>query len=165
MHIYPLAKVDLQIVQAIAHRTWPNTFGEILSPAQISYMLKMMYDLSVLEAQSDKGHTFLLIEEDGQEMGFAGFELNYYAEGPKAKLHKIYLLPASQGKGMGKKLILDVARRAKEAGQQSLLLNVNKYNQKAIEFYQYIGFVEIYKEVIDIGHGYVMDDVVMELAL
>ncbi len=164
MNIRQLAKTELQIVQSIAYRTWPNTFGEILSSEQISYMLNLMYDLSVLESQWQKGHTFLLAEENGQEMGFAGFELNY-SEGPKAKLHKIYLLPTSQGKGLGKTLILDVARRVKEAGQKSLLLNVNKYNQKAIDFYQRIGFVEIYKEVIDIGSGYVMDDVVMELVL
>jgi hypothetical protein len=44
-------------------------------------------------------------------------------------------------------------------------LNVNKDNQKAIDFYTSQGFVEIYKEVIDIGNGYVMDDAVMELPL
>ncbi len=164
MQIRPLRKEELIKVQSIAYRTWPSTFGEILSPEQISYMLKMMYDVSVLESQWQKGHTFLLAEENGQEMGFAGFELNY-SESPKAKLHKIYLLPAAQGKGIGKALILEVANRAREAGQKSLLLNVNKYNQKAIEFYQRIGFNEIFKEVIDIGNGYVMDDVVMELGL
>jgi ribosomal protein S18 acetylase RimI-like enzyme len=162
--IRPLAHNELSKVQSIAHRTWPNTFREILCPEQISYMLNMMYALPVLESQWQKGHTFLLAEENGQEMGFAGFELNY-AEGPKAKLHKIYLLPETQGKGLGKKLILEVARRVREAGHKSLLLNVNKYNQKAIDFYQRIGFQEIYKEVIDIGNGYVMDDVVMEFTL
>jgi len=44
-----------------------------------------------------------------------------------------------------------------------LTLNVNKDNQKAIDFYRSQGFVEVYKEVIDIGNGFVMDDVVMEL--
>lgn len=127
-------------------------------------MLEMMYDLAVLESQWDKGHTFLLAEENGKELGFAGFELNY-SGAPKAKLHKIYLLPEAQGKGAGKALLLDVAERARKAKQASLLLNVNKYNQKAIEFYGRIGFVEIYTEVIDIGSGYVMDDVVMEMQL
>ncbi|MBN7813322.1 GNAT family N-acetyltransferase [Algoriphagus sp. H41] len=164
MLIRPLAKVELPKVQSIAHRTWPDTFGKILSPEQIRYMLEMMYDLAVLESQWDKGHTFLLAEENGSELGFAGFELNYSGT-PKAKLHKIYLLPEAQGKGAGKALLLDVAERARKAKQASLLLNVNKYNQKAIEFYGRIGFVEIYTEVIDIGSGYVMDDVVMELGL
>lgn len=164
MIIRQLTKEELTKVQSIAHRTWPSTFANILSPEQIEYMLNWMYDLKMLESQFEKGHTFLLAEEDGKERGFAGFELNY-AEGPKAKLHKIYLLPEAQGKGAGKGLILEVADRARKNGQKSLLLNVNKYNQKAIEFYARIGFFELYKEVIDIGNGYVMDDVVMELNL
>lgn len=164
MKIRTLAKEELSTLQSIAHRTWPSTFANILSPEQIQYMLNWMYSLDMLESQLDKGHTFLLAEEEGKELGFAGFELNY-SEGPKAKLHKIYLLPEAQGKGAGKELILEVADRAKKAGQKSLLLNVNKYNQKAIDFYLKMDFQEIYKEVIDIGNGYVMDDVVMELNL
>ncbi|WP_026966344.1 GNAT family N-acetyltransferase [Algoriphagus terrigena] len=162
IQIRQLVIEELTKVQSIAHRTWPDTFGKILSPEQITYMLELMYDLTVLESQLEKGHTFLIAEEDGLELGFAGFELNYAAS-PKAKLHKIYLLPEAQGKGLGKKLILEVADRARQAGQKSLLLNVNKHNQPAIDFYMRMGFVEIYKEVIDIGGGYVMDDVVMEL--
>jgi ribosomal protein S18 acetylase RimI-like enzyme len=164
MIIRQLTKEELTKVQSIAHRTWPSTFATILSPEQIDYMLNWMYDLKMLESQLEKGHTFLLAEEDGKELGFAGFELNY-AEGPKAKLHKIYLLPEAQGKGAGKALILEVADRARKADQKSLLLNVNKYNQRAIDFYLRMDFQEIYKEVIDIGNGYVMDDVVMELNL
>ena len=164
MIIRQLPKEELTKVQSIAHRTWPSTFANILSPEQIDYMLNWMYDLKMLESQLEKGHTFLLAEEDEKELGFAGFELNY-SEGQKAKLHKIYLLPEAQGKGTGKGLILEVADRARKNGQKSLLLNVNKYNQKAIEFYARIGFNELYKEVIDIGNGYVMDDVVMELNL
>ena len=164
MIIRQLTKEELTKVQSIAHRTWPSTFANILSPEQIDYMLNWMYDLKMLESQLEKGHTFLLAEEDEKELGFAGFELNY-AEGPKAKLHKIYLLPEAQGKGAGKALILEVADRARKANQKSLLLNVNKYNQRAIDFYLRMDFQEIYKEVIDIGNGYVMDDVVMELNL
>lgn len=164
IQIRQIPKEELSKVQSIAHRTWPSTFANILSPEQIQYMLNLMYELKTLESQLEKGHTFLLVEEDGKELGFAGFELNH-SDGPKAKLHKIYLLPESQGKGVGKKLILEVAARAKAAGQKNLLLNVNKYNQNAIDFYKRIGFEEIYKEVIDIGSGYVMDDVVMELNL
>jgi len=159
-----IAVQELAKVQSIAHRTWPTTFANILSTEQIDYMLNWMYSLEMLESQLDKGHTFLLAEEKGEELGFAGFELNY-SEGPKAKLHKIYLLPEAQGKGAGKALILEVANLAKNASQKSLLLNVNKYNQNAINFYLKMGFQEIYKEVIDIGNGYVMDDVVMELNL
>ena len=159
-----IAKEELFKVQGIAHQTWPSTFGAILSVEQIDYMLHWMYDLQLLESQVEKGHTFLIAEAQETAIGFAGFEL-FYKEGTKAKLHKLYLLPSSHGKGTGKALLQEVASRARAAGQQILTLNVNKDNQKAIDFYTSQGFVEIYKEVIDIGNGYVMDDAVMELPL
>lgn len=162
LQIIQLTTLELPKVQSIAHRTWPSTFANILSLEQIEYMLNWMYDLKMLESQLKKGHIFLLALEEGKELGFAGFELDY-TDGSKSKLHKIYLLPEAQGKGAGKALILEVADRVKKAGQKSLLLNVNKYNQKAIDFYLHLGFQEIFKEVIEIGNGYVMDDIVMEL--
>lgn len=156
---------ELKVVQEIAYQTWPDTFANILSSSQIEYMLKLLYDMKTLESQLiEKGQVFLLAEEDGKYLGFAAYELNY-SEGKKTKLHKIYILPSAQGKGLGKKLILEVSTQAKEKRQKSLLLNVNKFNQPAIDFYQYLGFKEAFREVIDIGNGYVMDDVVMELNL
>ena len=159
-----LAKEELMLIQSIAHQTWPSTFAGILSEAQIEYMLNWMYALPMLESQLEQGHCFLVAEDQSDAIGFAGFELNHL-EGPKAKLHKLYLLPSSQGKGAGKALLLDVAQRAREAGQKGLVLNVNKYNKKAIDFYLAMGFVTIRQEVNDIGQGYVMDDDVMELTL
>jgi ribosomal protein S18 acetylase RimI-like enzyme len=164
VHLRLLAKEELLLIQGIAQATWPSTFAGILSSEQIAYMLNWMYALPMLESQVEHGHDFLVAEEAGEAIGFAGFELNYL-EGPKTKLHKLYLLPSSQGKGVGKSLLLEVTKRAREAGQKSLVLNVNKYNEKAINFYIAMGFVTIRQEVNDIGQGYVMDDDVMELSL
>jgi ribosomal protein S18 acetylase RimI-like enzyme len=164
VHLRLLAKEELILIQKIAHQTWPSTFAGLLSEEQIAYMLNWMYDLKMLESQVEKGHNFFVAEEQGDAIGFAGFELNHL-EGPKAKLHKLYLLPSSQGKGVGKSLLLEVAKIAREVGQKSLVLNVNKYNKKAIDFYIAMGFVTIRQEVNDIGSGYVMDDDVMELSL
>ena len=164
IHLRLLAKEELLLIQKIAQHTWPSTFAGILSSEQIDYMLNWMYDLQLLESQVDKGHSFLVAEEDGAAIGFAGYELNHLA-GSLSKLHKLYLLPSSQGKGVGKALLLEVAKRAREARQKSLVLNVNKQNKKAIDFYRVLGFVTIRQEVNDIGSGYVMDDDVMELSL
>lgn len=164
VHLRLLAKEELILIQRIAHQTWPSTFAGILSSEQISYMLNWMYALPMLESQVEQGHEFLVAEEEGKAIGFAGFELNHLAS-RMSKLHKLYLLPSSQGKGVGKALLLEVAKRARVSGQKSLVLNVNKYNKKAIDFYRALGFVTIRQEVNDIGQGYVMDDDVMELSL
>ncbi|PZX53361.1 GNAT family N-acetyltransferase [Algoriphagus chordae] len=163
IQVISVSKADLTTIQSIAHRTWPDTFGKILSPAQIDYMLHRFYDIPNLEAQLEQGHSFLLADEDGEKLGFTGFELNQIPG--TTKIHKIYILPTAQGKGIGKRLIKSISEIALDNQQESLLLNVNKYNKGAIDFYEYLGFVNIKTEVIDIGEGYVMDDFVFELKL
>ncbi|WP_155297214.1 GNAT family N-acetyltransferase [Spirosoma aerolatum] len=153
---------DLPTIQDIAHRTWPNTFGEILSPNQISYMLDMMYSLESLKSQvNDKQHVFLLAKDDTTQefLGYSSYELNYKGQ-PLTKIHKIYLLPASQGKGVGRLLIDAVAEVAKANNNDRLGLNVNRYN-KAIQFYERVGFSIVGNEDIDIGDGFLMEDFVM----
>ncbi|PSL07541.1 GNAT family N-acetyltransferase [Cecembia rubra] len=156
---------ELKKVRDIALKTWPLTFANILTPEQIDYMLNWMYQLDALTQQViKKKHIFLLAEEGDRSLGFCSYEL--HAKSPsKTKIHKIYILPEAQGKGVGKKLIQEVALIAKKNGDNHLFLNVNKYNQSAIDFYSKIGFYEDFKEVIDIGNGFVMDDVVMELKI
>ncbi|GAB4032629.1 GNAT family N-acetyltransferase [Spirosoma gilvum] len=157
---------DLPIIQDIANRTWPNTFGEILSPDQISYMLDMMYSLDSLKSQTnDKQHVFLLAKDDTSQeyLGYCSYEFNYKGQS-LTKIHKIYLLPASQGKGVGRLLIDTVAEVAKANNNDRLGLNVNR-NNKAIQFYERVGFAIVGQEDIDIGDGFLMEDFVMEKPL
>ena len=156
---------DLVYVREIALETWPKTFADILTPDQISYMLQWMYDLEALKSQVlEKNHVFLLAKEKGKYLGFCSFEV-HSSEDLKTKIHKIYILPDTQGKGIGKKLIEAVEHIAKENGDTHLFLNVNKHNNSAIDFYRHIGFYEAFREVIDIGNGFVMDDLVMEMII
>ncbi|WP_020607620.1 GNAT family N-acetyltransferase [Spirosoma spitsbergense] len=164
--ITPATEAQLSIVQTIAHQTWPTTFAAILSPEQIDYMLEMMYSTDSLKTQMDgKNHVFLLAQErdNGNYLGFLSYELNYRGV-PKTKIHKIYLLPASQGKGVGKQLIEAVTELAKAKQNNTLSLNVNRHN-KAILFYERLGFRHVANETIDIGNGFIMDDYVMEKSL
>lgn len=155
---------NYQAIRDIAGKTWPITYGPILSSEQIDYMFAMMYDISALERQATaKKHHFILAEEDGIPLGFASYELNYNEE-PKTKIHKIYILPETQGKGIGKKLIDFIADKATTNQNTALSLNVNRHNN-AFQFYVKLGFKKIGEEDIDIGNGYLMEDYIMEKKL
>src|SRR6218665_1834972 len=119
MQISEASKEQLQIVWQLAYAIWPDTDGEILSKEQLEYMLGNFYALPALEEQFNSGHVFLLIKEEGVYLGFAAYELNCKNSG-KTKLHKIYVLPQTQGKGIGKLLLTEVENRAK-AGKDSHL--------------------------------------------
>ena len=74
------------------------------------------------------------------------------------------ILPASQGKGVGAALINSIGEIAIENKNESLLLNVNRYN-KAVGFYEKVGFKVVGNEDIDIGDGFLMEDFIMEKVL
>ncbi len=61
-----------------------------------------------------------------------------------AHLH-IDILPIAQGKGMGKKLMLEFMNELKRHDVQGLHLEVGKANTNAIDFYKHLGF-DIIKE-------------------
>ena len=72
---------NYKAIQDIAGKTWPVTYGPILSSEQIQYMFSMMYDLEALKNQAEaKNHHFIIAEEDGNFLGFASYEFDYHGE-------------------------------------------------------------------------------------
>ncbi|MGL2967358.1 GNAT family N-acetyltransferase [Flavobacterium sp. XGLA_31] len=158
--ITPNTDTQFIAVRKIAQEVWPVAYGAILSKAQLEYMMEMMYSITSLQQQAANQKHFILAQEEEEVLGFASYELN--CEGTvKTKIHKLYVLTTTQGKGIGKMLMDYIEKEARLQHQEALFLNVNKYN-KAQDFYRKIGFTIAYEEVINIGQGYVMDDFVME---
>ena len=152
------------IIKDLAYAIWPSAYGEILSQEQLTYMLGMFYNETALQQQmEEKKHIFYLVQKDANKfVGFVSYEINSDAD--KTKIHKIYVLPETQGTGVGKLLFNLVVERAKENNQKTIFLNVNKYNNAKL-FYEKLGFTITKEEVIDIGKNYIMDDYVMELKI
>lgn len=154
---------DIPLIQEIAHATWPITYGSILSDEQLEYMLDLMYsDESLLQQLKTKPLFFLGYENDIC-LGFISCENNYQNK-KVTRLHKIYILPEAQGKGVGNALIEKVVGLAKENQSETISLNVNKFN-KAVSFYKKMGFEVVEEEDLDIGNGFLMEDYKMELKL
>jgi len=159
MEIVKASIKDYDLIYSIAVPAWENTYKNILSAEQSAYMLDMMYsNASITEQILIKGHHFLLALDGGEYLGFASYELNNTYE--TTKLHKIYILPQAQGKGVGKALITAIENSAKANGNDKLSLNVNRYNE-AVNFYLKAGFVKAGEEDINIGNGYLMEDFIM----
>ncbi len=153
---------ELPVIRQLALEIWPVTYSPILSQNQLDYMLELFYSDAALEKDFNKpGYIFFLLELDGKNAGYAGLELK---KGQTAHLHKIYLSPDCQGKGLGKKLIQFIMNYAQKAGAKQLTLNVNR-NNKAIHFYQAVGFAIAQTTDIEIGNGYFMNDYVMRKSL
>jgi GNAT superfamily N-acetyltransferase len=105
----------------------------------------------------------LLANEGATCVGFASYE-HQYQNKKQTRLHKLYVLPQAQKKGVGQLLIETIENKAKANNDLSLSLNVNRFNLSYL-FYQKMGFQIIGEEDIAIGNGYFMEDYKMEKVL
>ena len=128
---------DLATIRTLAYAIWPSTYGPILSKEQLDFMLSHFYAVETLAKTVELGHRYFLVTESGNHLGFMGYEHHYHGN-PATRIHKIYVLPETQGRGIGKMLIQKAEMLAKENHDETLSLNVNRYN-KALGFYQKIG--------------------------
>jgi GNAT superfamily N-acetyltransferase len=176
IQITPAGLSDRAFIRSISERTWPSTYGHIISQAQIDFMLDWMYSDASLEKQMNTGCEFYIasIKKENEQWDAVGFcsvsseeEENNgtkKVEGSKAhKLNKLYVLPTAQGTGAGKALLTQAIEIAKTAGSSSLFLQVNKLNT-AYTFYLKYGFIKEAEFKFDIGNGFFMDDYVMRLS-
>ena len=163
MEIRKLEKAELHFVREVADVVWPITFREILSQEQIVYMMKMMYAPDVMDREFDEGVSFYGVFDGTRAIGY--LTMGEYDKPCTMKLHKCYLLPEFQGRGIGSQMLAFAKKIAAEQGYNHLRLNVNRNNAKAIKAYLRNGFKTV--ETVDnpIGNGFFMNDFVMEVEL
>jgi len=152
---------DFDSIRKIAFETWPAAYGSIITQQQMDYMLDKMYSISSLQHQQEKlKHRFIVaVDENNTTIGFASFSA-YENQNNHHRLHKLYVLPNLQQKGIGKMLLETIYGEINKNGNGSIELNVNRYND-ALSFYQKLGFEIVREEDIDIGEGFFMNDYVM----
>ncbi len=152
---------SIPAIQQIVNIAWPATYGKTLPPDQLEYMLKNIYSSEALQQQIKDGQQFIIAREEEQPVAFAAYfpkENNPLVY----KLHKIYILPNQQGKGLGRRLIDFVIKEM----HPCTLLQLNVYRQnKARYFYEKLGFRIVSEIDIPAGEGFTLKDYIMELSI
>ncbi|CAI8908896.1 GNAT family N-acetyltransferase [Chryseobacterium sp. IT-36CA2] len=162
MKLIEAKEKDIPLIQDLARRSWESAYVGIISNEQINYMLDEMYSHDEISKhlENPNYHYYLIFDENNESFeGFIGYEHAYEEE--TTKLHRIYLVPESKGKGFGKGALDFLKTKLSESNDKRIILNVNKDNN-AKKFYESQDF-KVYNElVLDIGYGFVMDDYQME---
>ena len=157
-----LAPHEVDAISALARVVWQATYPALISQAQIDFMLADRYAAERIRAQLDDPRHAWWVAQHGQQLaGFAHASLN----GADCKLDKLYVHPDSQRQGIGRVLLATVQNWARAQHARRLWLQVNRGNTQAIAAYQKQGFRILESRIFDIGHGFVMDDHVMERTL
>ena len=157
---------DIPIIRKIAQSAFPETYAEILTPQQSDYMMEMMYSRDSLLQQMHGNHTFYIIyaEDNETPCGYVSVEKE---SDDVFHLQKIYLLKEFRGKGFGK-ILFDTAVehvRRVHPSPCKMLLNVNRSNKSAQNFYKKRGMYKYSEGDFDIGNGFFMNDYIFALDL
>lgn len=122
-------------------------------------MVERYQSVQAITEQLEQGYHYLLALEDGQPCGFCG----YHRETDRMFLSKIYIRKDFRRHGIASAFLKQVTEESQ--GLAAIYLTVNKHNAGSIAAYQHFGFETIDSVVTDIGHGYVMDDFIMQKSL
>ena len=162
MNFIKVEKEEIPVLAALASDIWHEYWGIILSDEQIEYMVENFQSEKAMKKQiSEENYSYCFINDNEENIGYFGIS-------PKDGymfLSKLYIKKEFRGQGTGRKAFEEIKRLSAEQGFNKIRLTVNKYNSNTIKAYDRWGFKTIDAVVTDIGHGFVMDDYIMEYSL
>jgi ribosomal protein S18 acetylase RimI-like enzyme len=136
---------DAEAIAAVRIESWLATYRGMIPDAYLDSMQleeSIIHWRTILEALPAAGERICVFvaESEGQVIGFAsGMLLPEPKLDMKAELTAVYLRPAWQRSGIGRRMVQKVARTLQAQGSNSLLVWVIAENAIARNFYEELG--------------------------
>lgn len=146
----------------MAHDIWFEYWPALIGEEQTAYMVENFQSLKAISrdmSQHDYEYWFLR-DAEGTFVGYTGGHVEPTTN--RFFISKIYLYADERGKGYASDTIRFYEELCRERGLGAMYLTVNKHNDLGIRAYTAKGFVTIESVETDIGHGFVMDDYIMQ---
>lgn len=134
LHLRPAAESDLDLVLAFVR--------ELAEYERLAHMVVDDRERMRVSLFGSQPHAEVVIaEHGGQPAGFALFFHNFstFLARPGLYLEDLFVRPAFRGHGVGKALLLYLAKLARERGCGRYEWSVLDWNRPAIDFYEGLG--------------------------
>jgi len=129
---------DLSAVSRLLGETWHATYDRVLGPERLNEITGRWHSVQNLLHGLDRGNgVFLVSVRGGAIVGTASAALDTMRTG--VDLLRLYVHPQHQGCGLGAALFRAMLEHFPAASTMSL--EVEPTNQRAIKFYERLGFV------------------------
>jgi len=147
--IRPIQIGDNKFVAAVI-RTVMTSFGAVGEGFSIEDSeVDQMY-----ESYQGAGSTMFVVEgKDGNIFGCGGFAPLKGGNPDTCELRKMYFLPESRGKGLGRRMLSMSLKGAKEAGFKKCYLETLEHMEAARKLYEKAGFLPLACPLGDTGHS------------
>jgi ribosomal-protein-alanine N-acetyltransferase len=109
----------------------------VLAVEKLSFITPWSRDAFVAEAGDNDLAVYLVLEADGQVIGYAGMWVIL----DEAHVTNVAVLPAFRGRGCGERLMGALVEKARGRGARRMTLEVRPSNTAALGLYGKLGFM------------------------
>ncbi len=153
---------DIDELVKIAREIWREHYPPIIGIEHVEYMLENFHSKDAITVELTQGnYAYYLIKNNNEIVGYIGIQLKR----DYLFLSKIYIRSSERGHGVGKASMNFIKDLALGNNMNRISLTVNKNNTDSIAAYYRLGFIKTGDICLDIGGGYKMDDIKMELKI
>ena len=149
---------DAKDLSEMAWDIWTEYYGTFITGDDIEYILRTFQSEEAIRKHMLDGYLYSYITDGPAKAGYICFR----SEGDALFMSKFYVSKDFRGKGLGSKALDKMLEIGRGQNMKKAYLRVNRHNLSSIEMYKHKGFVIAREEKVDIGHGYYMDDYLME---
>jgi GNAT superfamily N-acetyltransferase len=152
---------QIEKLSAFASEIVREHYDPIIGPEQNSYMIEKFQSAASIQSQIVDGYLYYIAVADGIWRGFFAVK----PENGKMFLSKLYVHKSSRGQGYASQMLDFIKTLCAKQALSAIWLRVNRENSTSIQIYNHLGFHIVRTDKADIGHGYWMDDYILELPL
>jgi ribosomal protein S18 acetylase RimI-like enzyme len=163
----PATTADSAALAELGARTFIDTFGHLYQPTDLELFLQNHSPDNWDKELADPAFAVRVAESDGRLVGYAKLgppHLPFEPRGEAAELRQIYVLEEMKGQGVAQALVDWVIDRARQRKADYLYLSVFTENQRALRFYEKLGFEREGTYAFMVG-THADEDIVMRLKL
>lgn len=131
---------DLDAIRALLVETWHDTYDAIYGRERVNAITDDWHSIASLQARLDKPESEFVVADDGQQIAGMAFA-SAADEGKTVMLHRLYVRPGQQGRGVGGLLLDEIEQAFPDADK--VRLEVEEANARAVAFYLAQGFSQV----------------------
>lgn len=150
---------ETPLLSAMACEIWNQHFPPLVGQTLVDYLLDKIQSSEAMAHQiREENIVYYFLTFNGEKVGYMAVRV----EGDVLFLSKFYIKKEFRGKGIARAGMNYFEDFCRQRQLKKIYLHVNRKNLGVIKIYEKLGLKNVGAEVTEMGHGFVMDDYVME---
>ncbi len=164
MEIREATDDDVETIRSIAQRSLESTYTDFLDQETVDDAIEQWYGDAFGDDLADKHSLILLLERDGEVVGFSQSDLVGQRHGT-GRILWLHIDPDHRGGGIGVRLLVRTREQLLEKGADDIQAFVLADNEGGNEFYAQNGFEQAGQREVEIGEETFTESVYAEGAI